>query len=64
MTTGNVIRVRTSPPTTGAERGNPNKLMNSARPSNPNTMEGTAARLFMLTSIMSVQRFLGANSSR
>ena len=29
-----------------------------------NTMEGTAARLLMLTSIKSVQRFLGANSSR
>ena len=62
--TGRVIRVNTSPPTTGADRGNPKKLRNTARPSNPKTMEGTAARLLMLTSIKSVQRFLGANSSR
>ncbi len=32
--------------------------------SRPNTMDGTAARLLMFTSMMSVQRFLGANSSR
>ena len=30
----------------------------------PNTMEGTAARLEMLTSMRSVNRFFGANSSR
>jgi len=64
MMTGRVIRLSTSPPTSGAERGRPKKLMNTARPNKPNTMEGTAARLLMLTSIRSVQRFFGANSSR
>src|SRR3712207_8795210 len=52
------------PPTSGAERGMPKKFRNTARPSRPKTMEGTAARLLMFTSIRSVQRFLGANSSR
>jgi hypothetical protein len=51
MITGSVIKLSTSPPTSGAERGNPNALMNSARPSKPNTIDGTAARLLMFTSI-------------
>ena len=50
--------------TTGADRGKPKTLRNTARPSRPNTMDGTAARLLMFTSIRWVQRFLGANSSR
>ena len=54
----------TKPPTRGAERGRSKKLMNTAAPSRPNTIEGTAARLLMLTSISSVQRLRGANSSR
>ena len=52
------------PPTNGTERGRPKKLRNTARPKRPNTIDGTAARLLILTSIRSVQRFLGANSSR
>ena len=35
MITGSVIRLSTSPPTSGAERGKPNTLMNSASPSKP-----------------------------
>ena len=35
-----------------------------ASPRRPKIMEGTAARLLMLTSMISVQIFLGANSSR
>jgi hypothetical protein len=64
MIVGRVIKVNTRPPTSGAERGRPKKFRKTARPSSPKTMEGTAARLLILTSIRSVQRFLGANSSR
>ena len=64
MMVGNVISAKTKPPTKGAERGNPKKLRKTARPKRPKTMDGTAAKLLMLTSIKSVQRFLGANSSR
>ena len=64
ITTGRVIRVSTSPPTSGAERGRPKKLMNTARPSRPNTMEGTAARLLMFTSTISTHQLRRANSSR
>ena len=64
MMVGSVISDRTMPPTSGAERGRPKKPRKTARPSRPNTIEGTAARLLMLTSIRSVQRFFGANSSR
>ena len=46
------------------ERGSPMKFRNTARPSRPNTIDGTAARLLMLISMISVKRFLGANSSR
>ena len=61
---GRVMRVSTRPPTSGAERGSPKKFRNTARPSKPNTMDGTAARLLIFTSIISVHRFFGANSSR
>ena len=64
MMVGRVIRVRTSPPTSGAERARPKKLMNTARPSSPKMIEGTAARLLMFTSMRSVNRLVGANSSR
>ncbi len=64
MIVGSVISVSTSPPTSGAERGTPKNWMKTARPSRPKTMDGTAARLLMLTSIRSVNRFAGANSSR
>ena len=48
----------------GADIGSLNQRMNTAAPSRPKTIEGTAARLLMLTSMMSVMRFFGANSSR
>src|SRR3546814_10208750 len=49
MMVGRVISDRTMPPTRGAERGSPKKPRKTARPSRPNTTEGTAARLLMLT---------------
>jgi hypothetical protein len=64
MMVGKVSSVSTSAPTSGADRGRPKNPMNTARPSRPNTMEGTAARLLMFTSMMSVQRLRTANSSR
>jgi hypothetical protein len=60
---GSTISASTMPPTSGAERGRPKKFRNTERPSKPKTIEGTAARLLMLISIRSVQRFFGANSS-
>ena len=64
ITVGSVISVSTSPPSTGAERGISKKLMNTASPSRPKMIDGTAARLLMFTSMKSVQRFCAANSSR
>ena len=58
MMVGSVISVSTRPPTRGAERGRPKKLMKTARPSRPKTIDGTAARLLMLTSMRSVQPVL------
>ena len=51
MIVGSVISVRTRPPTSGADCGKPANWMNTARPRIPNTMEGTAARFEMFTSI-------------
>jgi hypothetical protein len=59
MMVGRVISVSTRPPTRGVERGTPKKLMKMARPSRPKMIDGTAARLLMLTSIISVHRFRG-----
>ena len=64
MMVGSTSSASTRPPTSGAERGRPKKLRNTARPSRPNTIDGTAARLLMLTSMRSVKRFFVANSSR
>ena len=64
MMTGSVSSERTSPPTRGADRGMAIQLMNTARPSRPKTIDGTAARLLIFTSIRSDQRLRGANSSR
>ena len=64
MIVGSVISVSTSPPTMGADCGSPAKLMKIARPRMPKTIDGTAARFEMLTSMRSVSRFFGANSSR
>ncbi len=64
MMVGKVISASTMPPTKGADRGICRKLRNTASPNNPKTIEGTAARLLIFTSIISVMRFLGANSCR
>ena len=62
--TGIVISASVMPPTSGAERGRPKVWRNTARPSRPKMIEGTAARLLIETSMRSVQRFRGAYSSR
>jgi hypothetical protein len=64
MMVGRVIKDSTSAATRGVERGTPKMAMKTASPRSPKTIEGTAAKLLMFTSIRSVQRFLGANSSR
>ena len=60
---GKVIRESTVPPTKGVPLGIPKKFRSIASPSSPNIIDGTAARLFIFTSIHSVHRFFGANSS-
>ena len=57
MMVGRVISVSTSPPTIGEDCGRPAKLMNTARPRIPKTIEGTAARFELFTSIRSVKRW-------
>jgi hypothetical protein len=42
MMVGSVISASVSPPTSGAERGRCIRFRKTARPSSPNTMEGTA----------------------
>ena len=61
---GNVIKPRVSPPTKEADRGSSKKFRKIANPSNPNTMEGTAAKLLILVSIKSEKAFLYASFSR
>ena len=51
-------------PSTGMDRGIPKKFIKIARPNNPKIIEGTAAKLFIFTSIKSVHLFFGANSSK
>ena len=62
MIVGKVIKDNVIPPTKGVDLGKPNTASNTPRPSNPNTIDGTAAKLLILTSIKSVSLFLGANS--
>ena len=62
--TGKVKSDNTNPPTSGDDLGIPNQFIKTAKPNRPNTMDGTAARLFILTSIKSEILFFGANSSR
>ena len=64
MMVGNVIKAKTMPPTNGIDRGIPNITINIASPMIPKTTDGTAARLLILISIISVKRFFGAISSR
>ena len=42
----------------GIDLGIPKKLIKTARPKSPKIIEGTAAKLLILTSIKSVIRFL------
>ena len=61
---GSVIRAKTIPPTIGAERGRCITLRKIAKPSRPKIIDGTAARLLILISIISVNLFFGASSSK
>ena len=61
---GSVINARTVPPTRGVLLGKPNTFNNTPKPRRPNTMDGTAAKFEILTSINSVNLFFGANSSK
>ena len=61
---GNVINARVMPATRGVDLGRSNVPSKIPKPNKPNTIDGTAARLFILISIKSVIRFLGANSSK
>ena len=60
---GRVIKVNTIT-TNGADCGKCIKLIKTAKPKMPNTIEGTAAKFDILTSITSVIQLRGANSSR
>ena len=51
---GSVIKANTKPPANGDDLGSPKKFKNIAKPNNPKTMEGTAAKLLILTSIIFV----------
>ena len=59
MIVGKVIRVRTRPPTSGEDCvASSCNWMKTASPRIPNTMDGTAARFEIFTSIRSVQTVL------
>ena len=61
---GNVIIPRTIPPTNGIDLGIPKTPIKIANPKIPNTTEGTAAKLLIFISIISVILFLGAKPSK
>ena len=61
---GKVIKDNTRPPTKGTDLGIPKKFIKTARPNKPKIIDGTAARLFILTSIKSVIRFFIAKFSK
>ena len=61
---GNVIIPRTIPPTNGIDLGIPKTPIKIASPKIPNTTEGTAAKLLIFISIISVILFLGAKPSK
>ena len=53
------------PPTRGADLGISKKFRKIASPNNPKIIDGTAARLFIFTSIKSTNLLsFGANSSK
>ena len=61
---GKVIKDKVIPPTKGVDLGNWNTANKIPKPKRPNTIDGTAAKLLIFTSIKSVNLFLGANSSK
>ena len=61
---GKVINPKVKPPTKGADLGKSKKLRKIARPRSPKTIEGTAARLLILVSIISANLFFLAIFSR
>ena len=64
MMVGSVSSASTRPPTSGAERGRPKKLRNTARPEQAEHDRGHGREIVDVDLDQSVQRFLGANSSR
>ena len=64
MIVGKVIKDKTNPPTKGTDLGIPKKLIKTARPRSPKIIDGTAAKLLILTSIKSVNLFLTAKFSK
>ena len=61
---GKVISDKTIPPTSGEDLGKSKYPKKIDSPSKPKTIDGTAAKLLMLTSIISDSLFLGANCSK
>jgi hypothetical protein len=61
---GRTSIARVNPPTRAEDLGKLLIAMNIVMPNKPNTIEGTAARLLILTSINFVIKLLGANSSK
>src|SRR5690606_22943628 len=64
MIIGRTINDKVKPPTKAEERGIEKKLRYTTKPKSPKIMEGIAAKLLILISIMSVMILRGANSSK
>ena len=58
------MSAKVNPPTSGADLGSSKKFRKIANPSKPNTIDGTAARLLILVSIISENLFFDATFSR
>ena len=61
---GSVIKDKVIPPTNDVDLGSPKTLRSIPKPKRPKTIDGTAAKLLILISIISVKVFFGANSSK
>ena len=61
---GKVIIAKTIPPIKGMDLGIPKTPINIANPKIPKTTEGTAAKLLIFISIISVILFFGAKPSK
>ena len=57
---GRVITAKVSPPTSGADLGREKKFKNIAKPRSPKTIDGTAAKLLMLVSMVLENLFFNA----